>query len=117
MADATKIIDGASVTSSGGTAEGTFTVGRADQALKIYVDGDSNSQDLTVQLLAKPDGTSSYYFVDGTEKASKNITNNPNNNLAIEFDYRPADEVKVRLVNNHSSDTTVTVKIKKFMAV
>lgn len=117
MADATTIIDGVSVASGGGTEEGTFDVGRADQGVKVYVDGDANSTDLDVQLLAQPDELSKFYFVDGTERANKDLTTTPNDALVVEFDYRPADEIKVRLVNNAASATTVTVKVKKFKSI
>lgn len=117
MPDAVTVIDGATVASGGGTAEGTFDVKRSDQGLKIYVDGDGNSADLTVQLLAQPDELSTFFKADGTEKSNKDLTTTPNNAIVIQFDYRPADQAKIRLVNNHTADTTVTVKAKKFKAV
>lgn len=117
MADATTIIDAETVPSGGGSVQGAYDLGRADQQLKVYVDGDSNSSSVDIEFYAQPDEMSSWFFIQGTDKKGIDITATDDNAEVFAPDYQPADMVRVKITNNASSDTTVTVKVKRFQVV
>lgn len=108
MTETILVFDGQSLAASGGTATSEeFSVLNQEQ-LKIQVIGDGSSTSLDGKLLARVNPDKNTFGEDKNVFTGEDLTAYDNNSKIFTVDVRGLSAVKLDLVNNAASSTTVS---------
>lgn len=111
MAKYYKSIDAVDISSGGGTNTGS-TVNVDDQDLvQIQIEGDSDSSNVDLEVQGKTGPKAVFGDYDTSSFTAEDLTGNTNNSKVYPYDVSGLSEIKPKIRNNNSNNTTITVTL------
>lgn len=97
------------------TVSATYVIERTDAEAALFLIGDSNSADVTIEFYTDPEADEVGQFFHKTDVSTKNV--DITNGEVYDPDLRPADRVQIEITNNGQSTTVIDGWIKRYLVV